>query len=89
MPDPEQKDPIVFLLTELLKETRRSNDAQQKREILSLAQAADYLGVSQLTLREWTRMQKIPFYRVGQKFIRFRKSKLDKWLERHDVSVRD
>ena len=86
-----ETDQILLALQEILAELRRSNGGKEPkaREILAIKEAADYLGVSELTLREWTRMQKIPFYRHGQKFIRFRRSKLDKWLEQHDVPVRD
>ena len=89
MPDPEQKDSVVFLLTELLKETRRSNDsraAERTREILSLAQAAEYLGQSEHTLREWVRLHKVPFSKVNGG-IKFRRSKLDRWIDRCEVPM--
>lgn len=89
MSDPEQKDSAAFLLAEILKELRRSNDAraaQQTREILSLAQAAEYLGQSEHTLREWVKLHKIPHHKVNGA-VKFRRSKLDRWIDRCEVPM--
>ena len=89
MPDPEQKDSVVFLLTELLIETRRSNDAraaERPREIMSIPQAAEYLGMAEGTLRDWIRMRRVPFCKINGT-IRFRKSKFDRWIDLHEIAI--
>ena len=66
----------------------KSIDAKTKpaREIMSVPEAAEYLGQSEYTLREWVRMRKIPFYRVNGA-IKFRKSRLDRWIDRGEVAM--
>jgi len=87
MPDLEQKDSVVFLLTELLRETRRSNDAkaaESVREVMDVEQAAEYLGQWEYTLWEWARRRKIPHCKINGS-IKFRKSKLDRWMDRNEI----
>jgi len=89
MSDPEQKGSVDFLLAEILKELRRSNDAnaaERTREILSLSEAAEYLGQSEYTLREWVRLRKIPYSKVNGA-IKFRRSKLDRWIDKHEIAM--
>lgn len=40
------------------------------KDIVSLEQAADRLGVHIATLRKWVREGKVPAYRVGGRFVR-------------------
>jgi len=53
---------------------------------LSNAEAAAYLGCTELTLRAWVSRRKVPFCRVNR-LIRFRKKDLDAWLEQNHVPV--
>jgi excisionase family DNA binding protein len=43
--------------------------------------AARYLGVSASYVRKRVRQKGIPFFRLGNKILRFRKEDLDRWLE--------
>ena len=45
---------------------------------LNLAQASEYLSISQRTIRGL--LDEIPHYRVGSKMLLFRKSELDTWM---------
>jgi len=77
------------ILLEILAELRRLNgQPAPAREIMSIPQAAEYLGQSEHTLREWVRMRKIPFSKVNGT-IKFRKSKLDRWLDRNEIAVNE
>jgi excisionase family DNA binding protein len=77
------------LLQEILSELRRNkNGAAPAREILTLEEAADYLRWSPHTLREKMRLQQIPYYRVKGS-IRFRRSKLDSWLDSGEIIARN
>ena len=47
--------------------------------------AADYCGVSERTLSTWQRQRIIPFVKMGRKCVLFRRSDLDKALDRFKV----
>ena len=50
-------------------------------DLLSSQQAANLLGVSEETVRRWTRSKRITPLKVGNKY-RYRASELDQWLKR-------
>jgi excisionase family DNA binding protein len=47
----------------------------------TIYQAAEYLGCSPGTLRNWTSQRRIPFRKVGR-LTRFLKCDLDEWLDK-------
>jgi excisionase family DNA binding protein len=50
------------------------------REVMNIRQASQYLGVSADTLYKYVGEQKIPAFKLGNRW-RFKKSKLDQWME--------
>ena len=50
------------------------------REVMNVRQASQYLGVSADTLYKYVGEQKIPAFKLGNRW-RFKKSKLDEWME--------
>src|SRR5690348_7220079 len=50
------------------------------REVMNIRQASQYLGVSADTLYKYVGEQKIPAFKLGNRW-RFKKSKLDEWME--------
>lgn len=50
------------------------------REVMNIRQASQYLGVSSDTLYKYVGEQKIPAFKLGNRW-RFKKSKLDQWME--------
>ena len=50
------------------------------REVMNIRQASQYLGVSTDTLYKYVGEQKIPAFKLGNRW-RFKKSKLDEWME--------
>ena len=50
------------------------------REVMNIRQASQYLGVSPDTLYKYVKEQKIPAFKLGNRW-RFKKSKLDEWME--------
>jgi excisionase family DNA binding protein len=60
------------------------------REVMNIRQASQYLGVSPDTLYKYVNEQKIPAFKLGNRW-RFKKSKLDQWMEEQsaDVDARD
>jgi len=50
------------------------------REVMNIRQASQYLGVSPDTLYKYVNEQKIPAFKLGNRW-RFKKSTLDQWME--------
>ena len=49
-------------------------------EVMNIRQASEYLGVSSDTLYKYVSEEKIPAFRLGNRW-RFKKSVLDAWIE--------
>jgi excisionase family DNA binding protein len=56
------------------------------REVMNIRQASQYLGVSPDTLYKYVGEQKIPAFKLGNRW-RFKKSKLDQWMEEKSSQV--
>lgn len=53
---------------------------------LTAAEAADYLACDVQTLAKWRSLSKGPAYiKAGYGFVRYPKSDLDNWIEKHHV----
>jgi excisionase family DNA binding protein len=57
-----------------------------RRGLLSVAEAATYLGVSAGTLRNWVSMRRIEFVKVGR-LTRFSIAALDRYIAAHTVQA--
>jgi hypothetical protein len=56
-------------------------------EIFDDKQAADYVGgIKARCIRDWRTRRGLPFIRITAKVCRIRKTDLDRWLSRHQVS---
>lgn len=49
----------------------------------TVAQAADYLGVSRLTVSRWIKADRLPAYRVGPRSLRIKREDLDRMIRPH------
>jgi len=58
----------------------RARTMADSREVMNIRQASQYLGVSPDTLYKYVGEQKIPAFKLGNRW-RFKKSKLDEWME--------
>jgi len=60
------------------------------REVMNIRQASQYLGVSADTLYKYVNEQKIPAFKLGNRW-RFKKSTIDQWMEEQstETEVRD
>jgi excisionase family DNA binding protein len=56
------------------------------REVMNIRQASQYLGVSPDTLYKYVNEQQIPAFKLGNRW-RFKKSKLDQWMEDKSVAT--
>ncbi len=57
----------------------------QTKTWLNSEEVAEYLGVSVHTVREWVQDGTMPFSRLGSKLLRFRREKIDDWVESEDL----
>ena len=63
--------PVLWMDLELMADSR---------EVMNIRQASQYLGVSPDTLYKYVGEQKIPAFKLGNRW-RFKKSRLDQWME--------
>lgn len=59
-------------------------EEKQKRWLTSKELEEEY-GISQSTQAKYRMQKKIPFSKIGSKFIRYNSQKIDKWLEDHEI----
>ena len=64
----------------------RENVMADSREVMNIRQASEYLGVSPDTLYKYVNEQKIPAFKLGNRW-RFKKSKLDEWMEEKSMAT--
>ncbi len=86
---------MVFLLSSALtgrkaywkhKSVDKENGMGDSREVMNIRQASQYLGVSPDTLYKYVNEQKIPAFKLGNRW-RFKKSKLDQWMEEKSMET--
>jgi excisionase family DNA binding protein len=65
-----------------------TNSMADSREVMNIRQASQYLGVSPDTLYKYVNEQKIPAFKLGNRW-RFKKSKLDQWMEEKSNQTED
>lgn len=53
----------------------------RSKEVMNLREASDYLGISPDTLYKYLSTDKIPAFKLGNRW-RFKKDLLDRWMER-------
>ncbi len=56
------------------------------REVMNIRQASQYLGVSPDTLYKYVSEEKIPAFKLGNRW-KFKKSILDSWMENKSLNI--
>ncbi len=56
------------------------NDIIQQDNYINLDEAAEYLGIKPVTLRNWIKKTDIPARKIG-KLWKFKRSELDEWVK--------
>lgn len=59
---------------------------EDAREVMNIRQASQYLGISADTLYKYVSEEKIPAFRLGNRW-KFKKSILDSWMESMSLSA--
>ena len=54
------------------------------REVMDIREASEYLGVSRETLYKYVYEEKIPAFKLGNRW-KFKKTVLDRWMERQST----
>ena len=54
--------------------------------LISIQQAAEYVGITVGTIYQWRSQHKIPYIKVGRR-VKFKKEQLDQWLTERTVHV--
>jgi len=57
-----------------------------QKQLMTIQEAALYLGLSVHTLYAWTSQRKIPFVKLGNR-VRFDVEQLNRWIDKNRVSV--
>ncbi len=68
------------------KSVDEENGMGDSREVMNIRQASQYLGVSPDTMYKNVNEQKIPAFKLGNRW-RFKKSKLDQWMEEKSMET--
>ena len=63
-------------------------DMADSPEVMNIRQAAEYLGVSADTLYKYVAEEKIPAFKLGNRW-KFKKTILDSWMERQSSTADD
>lgn len=58
------------------------------KEVMTLREASQYLGISPDTLYKYLNEDKIPAFKLGNRW-RFKKDLLDRWMEKKSERVSD
>jgi excisionase family DNA binding protein len=58
------------------------------KNLLTISEAADYLGLKVSTLRAWTLRRRIPYVKLGLRAVRIRLSDLEALVEAGTVPAR-
>jgi excisionase family DNA binding protein len=60
----------------------------ESREVMNIKEASEYLGVSADTLYKYVDEEKIPAFKLGNRW-KFKKSRLDQWMDEKSIGRRE
>jgi len=70
---------LLYLILEILK------DMSKQKIWLSPQQLQDEYGLKQKTMDKYRMAGRIPYYKIGAKFIRYKREEIDEWISSHKV----
>lgn len=79
--EPQDLQIIAQTVVESLKPYLLHKEDRQEEIILDVPGLCKYLGVTSHWVHERTHLKEIPYYKLSNKQLRFRKKDIDKWLE--------
>lgn len=88
--EPQDIEAIAKRVVELLKPILSNNGKNLSEDIIFNKEGlADYLKVKIKWIYEQTSLKTIPFIKLGNKQLRFKKSRIDKWLDTIEMPATD
>jgi excisionase family DNA binding protein len=82
---PPREHRLTFLPSLILQwEVRDFPNMAEPREVMNIRQASQYLGVSPDTLYRYVYQDKIPAFKLGNRW-KFKKTVLDRWMEKQMI----
>jgi excisionase family DNA binding protein len=60
----------------------------ETREVMDIREASEYLGVSRETLYKYVYEEKIPAFKLGNRW-KFKKTVLDRWMEKQSAQFEE
>ena len=79
--EPQDIQAIAEKVVELLKPYLSQRADRQEDTILDVPGLCEYLHVTPKWIHERTHLKDLPYYKLSNKQLRFRKKKIDKWLD--------
>ncbi len=76
---------IAKELADQLKPVIKSNGSSINDKILTVESLAEYLSVEPSWVYKKISLKEIPYFKAG-KYVRFKKSSIDKWIEQESVN---
>ena len=67
----------------------KTQDNSKADEIFTYEQTANWAQIPRATLYSLVHERRIPFIRLGKRFVRFRRSELESWLRRGELTTAD
>lgn len=84
----ERRLDILGPIEDLLSRVDDIDKAATAKEVLTLEEASEYLGVSKSQLYKLTRTAAIPHYKPNGKFIYFDRKELVEWVKQNPVKTK-
>ncbi len=69
---------VVYYAFYISEEIDMNNETQDN--YISIDEAAEYLGIKPVTLRNWIKKELVPAHKIG-KLWKFKRSELDEWIK--------
>ena len=83
--EPQDIQSIASAVAEIIKPMLTRNIKQEKGEtIFDVKELAEYLKVDESWIYNKSHLREIPHFKIG-KYIRFKKSAIDKWIESETI----
>lgn len=59
--------------------------SKEQKRWLTPEELEEEYGFKEATMSKYRMLKKVPFSKIGGKFIRYDRQKIDRWLEEHEV----
>ena len=82
--EPSDIEAIAQMVVEALRPLINKNGTTNREKIMGVQDLCQYLKVDESWVYKQVSLKTIPFFKAG-KYTRFRKSKIDRWIEENTI----